>query len=319
MKDQIRTDVERLALPGGRAVGTQGHEAARHYLHQRLRELQLQPYAGESFELPYRAHGIAFTNLVGRLPGQSAGLNPLLIGAHYDTCGSTPGADDNAAAVAVVLSAAKRLAAVGLKRDLIVAIFDAEEPPHFLQDSMGSITFYQRQKTGPVDCAFILDLVGHDVPIKGIEPLLFITGMESHPQLEKVLLETAMDDRIKVVTTLNDYVGDMSDHHIFRTNGVPYLFFSCGRWQHYHMPTDTPDKLNYDKIEAITGSLVEVVRGCDARPFSPADRAYDSTPTEVLFMERSLGPLLKARGVAPPQSRADLDKIAALLLAQFRL
>jgi hypothetical protein len=31
----------------------------------------------------------------------------------------------------------------------------------------------------------------------------------------------------------------MSDHGIFRENGVPYLFLSCGRWPHYHRDTDT--------------------------------------------------------------------------------
>jgi|ERR1043165_4670135 hypothetical protein len=321
MKEQIRNDVEMLAIAGGRAVGTKGHDTARQYLDQRLRQLQLQPYTGDSFQMPYGVDRVSFVNLVGRLPGQSTDTNPLLIGAHYDTCGPTPGADDIAAAVAIVLAAAKRLKESPLERDVIVAIFDAEEPPHFLQESMGSTAFYRHQKRNAeaIDCAFILDLVGHDVPIPGMERLLFITGMESHQQLEKVLLQTEVDERIKLVAALNAYVGDMSDYHIFRVNGIPYLFFSCGRWQHYHMPTDTPDKLNYDKVEAIANSLLDIVRRCDAAQFSPADRTYDSTPTELLFMNHSLGPFLEARGMAPPQSRADLDKIASLLLAQFRL
>lgn len=319
MKHQIILDVERLALPGGRAVGTNGHDIARQYLDQRLRQLQLQPYTGESFQMPYQAGGVSFTNLVGRLPGQSSAEKPLLIGAHYDTCGSTPGADDNAAAVAIVLAAAKRFQESNLKRDLIVAIFDAEEPPHFLAESMGSTTFYARQRTGAIDCAFIMDLVGHDVPIPGMESLVFITGMESHLQLEKILMQAEVDERIKIVAALNAYVGDMSDHHIFRVNAVPYLFFSCGRWQHYHMPTDTPDKLNYDKVEAIANTQVDIVRRCDASPFSPAGRSYDSTPTELLFMKRSLGHLLQARGIPLPRNRSDLDKVASLLLAQFSL
>ena len=50
---------------------------------------------------------------------------------------------------------------------------------------------------------------------------------------------------MKLIATLNEYVGDVSDHGIFRRNGVPYLFLSCGHWEHYHQPTDTPDRLNY--------------------------------------------------------------------------
>ena len=54
--------------------------------------------------------------------------------------------------------------------------------------------------------------------------------MESHPALEQVVQNTASVEGLKLVAALNDYVGDMSDHHILRMNQVPYLFFSCGRW-----------------------------------------------------------------------------------------
>ena len=178
MKEQIQTDINTLAVQGGRAVGTPGHHHAATYLEQRLHALKLQHYTGSSFRLPYTTHGTNFTNLVARLDGRSPGASPLLLGAHYDTCGPTPGADDNAAAIAIVLAVAARFQPRQLARDLIVALFDAEEPPHFQQNSMGSTTFYRSQRTGPIDCAFILDLVGHDIPVAGLEPLLFITGME---------------------------------------------------------------------------------------------------------------------------------------------
>jgi hypothetical protein len=300
-------------------VGTAGHERAKRYLVERLNGLQLEPYTGASFELPYTCNGIPFTNLVGRWPGQRNGQSPLLIGAHYDTCGSTPGADDNAAAVAIVLEAAERLKARRLDRDVVVAIFDAEEPPHFLQKSMGSTTFYSEQRREKIECAFILDLVGHDIPIAGMEPLVFITGMEGHQELEQVMLHAEPDPRIKVVTALNAYVGDMSDHHVFRMHGVPYLFFSCGRWEHYHMPTDTPDKLNFAKMEGIAETLTGIVERCDRAEFLPRRSDYDSTATDLLFMQRSLGPVLQAAGMVPPRTRDDLDHVAGLLLSQFRL
>jgi len=43
-------------------------------------------------------------------------------------------------------------------------------------------------------------------------------------------------------------------------SGVPYLFLSCGRWQHYHEESDTPDKLNYSKMARITDYTVSLVR-----------------------------------------------------------
>ena len=59
-------------------------------------------------------------------------LAPVLLGAYYDTCDSLPGADDNAAAVPVLLEVAAQMADETLERSVILAFFDAEEPPHFL-------------------------------------------------------------------------------------------------------------------------------------------------------------------------------------------
>ncbi len=76
----------------------------------------------------------------------------------------------------------------------------------------------------------------------------------------------------------------MSDHHIFRVNAIPYLFFNCGRWQHYHMPTGTPHKLNYDLVVAITNFLADIVLRCDAAQFASGGRTYNSTPSKLLIM-----------------------------------
>lgn len=74
-----------------------------------------------------------------------------------------------------------------------------------------------------------------------------------------------------------------------------------------------------DQVEAIANTLVDIVQRGDASQFPRADRTYDSTPTELLFMKRSLGPFLQARGLPLPRSRSDLDRIANVLLAQFKL
>ena len=68
-----------------------------------------------------------------------------LIGAHYDSVIDAPCADDNAAAVAIALSAAGQLAGQTLNRDVVIALFDAEEPPYFHTESMGSTRFYRNR------------------------------------------------------------------------------------------------------------------------------------------------------------------------------
>ena len=91
---QIEEDVQSLSTASGRQVGTPGHKAARSYIVRRLTELRTQGYAKDSFELPYQYAGQNFVNIVGQLKGAKPDLAPVLLGAHYDTCGQVSGADD---------------------------------------------------------------------------------------------------------------------------------------------------------------------------------------------------------------------------------
>jgi hypothetical protein len=319
----LRDDVTALATPAGRMVGTPGHAEARRYLVGRMAELDLRPYADASFELPYEVGGQQFTNLAALLPGarsgdQRAGLEPIMLLAHYDTAGPFPGADDNAAAVAILLSLVPRLREKGLERPIVLAFPDAEEPPYFLSPAMGSTFFYTRQRTGPVHAAIVLDLVGHDVPVPGLSDLLFITGLESDPVLAGLLRACEPHGGVRIVAALNRYVGDMSDHHVFRVNERPYLFLSCGHWAHYHQPSDTPEKLNYSKMAYIADYLLGLVTEvCDAELKGPFE-GYDSTETELYFMRRSLGEHAAALGLRF-ESRRDIDALATLLTRTFGL
>jgi hypothetical protein len=313
----LKEDVLSLTSYGERQVGSKGHRMAREYLIQKMKELRLEPYAGSSFALPYEARGTRFTNFVGCIRGDAQDGAPTLVGAHYDTCGPIPGADDNASALAIILAAAERLGCGIFNRDLIIAFFDAEEPPYFLLEEMGSIRFFRDQRKGEISCAIILDLVGHDVPISGYEDLVFITGMESHSALQNVIRSTPENDRIRIVPTLNAYVGDMSDHHIFRVNDVPYLFLSCGRWEHYHMPTDTPEKLNYEKMAAISDYLASLIVRCDSTQFLESTPGYDPTATELQYINSVFSDLLLQFGMPELRSREDIDRVVRMMRATY--
>jgi len=228
---KLQTDVAALAKSEGRKVGTAGHAAAKKYLLERLGSLNLQPYQGESFELSYQAGTKTFSNLVGVLRGSERHLTPILIGAHYDSVISSYCADDNAAAVAIALLAAEKLKASNPSRDIVIALFDAEEPPYFHSPEMGSTRFYQEQSRDEgFHVALIMDLAGHDVelPFPGLDAtgsslanLLFMTGAESHASLPKVVRACLPGPNLPLVASLNRNVGDMSDHHTFRLGGVP--------------------------------------------------------------------------------------------------
>lgn len=303
-------DVTTLATSAGRMVGTPGHRAARSYLAQRLRTLGLEPY-GDDFELPYAVGNHQLCNVIGVARGLRAELPPIVLAAHYDTCGPLPGADDNAAAVAIALRIAERLRAEPTMRSVVIGLFDGEEPPYSFGPAMGSIHWYHQQRRGPVHCAVVLDLVGHDLQIPGVEDLLFVTGMESDPELVLDLHHPG----VRVQPVLNRYVGDLSDHHVFRTHARPFLFLSCGRWEHYHARTDTPDRLNYGKMAAIAEIGEVMIRRADAARLAGPFDSGDTLALEIETIGRHFGALLGP--AAKPGGRAGIDRFVAMAMSQF--
>jgi hypothetical protein len=316
-ENRLFEDVVKLTSTGSRRVGSVGHRAAREFLVSRLEELNLQKYHDSSFVLSYASD---FANIVACIPGLSPEAAPILLGAHYDTCGDIPGADDNAAAVAVLLHTAEILLRSERERPVIVAFFDGEEPPNFLQPEMGSIRFYEDQRLGSIYAAIILDLVGHDVPVLGMEDILFITGAESDPQLANIVARCEPGSGLRTVPILNNYVGDLSDHHIFRVNERPYLLLTCGHWEHYHQKTDTPDRLNFSKMAAISRYLVCLTGQASGVTLSGPFDGGDTLGTEIKLLRKNVLPSLAAIGAEPPlENRLDVDSLVYGIMSRFGL
>jgi hypothetical protein len=316
----LERDLTALATAEGRMVGTVGHDIAKDYIVERLRDIGVQPYSNDSLELLYSHQEVNFVNVVGQIEGVKSDLPPILLGAHYDTCGPYPGADDNAAAVAVLLAVAEQLSQAAPDRTAILAFFDAEEPPYFLGPAMGSIRFFEDQLRQDIHCAIVMDLVGHDLPVPGLEDLLFVTGMESDPGFQEALKAADPGENLRIVPTLNLYVGDLSDHYIFRMNKRPYLLLTCGRWDHYHMPSDTVDRLNLEKIRAVADYLGALVKSLSFIHLNGPFEGVDTTEAELHFMRKNLLPSLSAMGLdVDLGSRHDIDKLVRMMILEFDL
>lgn len=149
MEERIRRLVSALCSEacGGRRPATPGGLAARALVKAALDEAGLPV---EEQLIP--GHGGA--NLLGALPGTSERW--VVVGAHYDHLGPEDarlyaGADDNAAAVAILVEVARALAAQRPSgRGVLFAAFDAEEPPCFLSPTMGS-EYFARHPTVPLE------------------------------------------------------------------------------------------------------------------------------------------------------------------------
>ena len=88
----------------------------------------------------YDAFGAPTANLVAYHPDTDLDSPLLLLGAHYDTVMGTPGADDNASAVAVMLETVRLLSFQTQDKpcNALFVAFSTEEPPSFNTRYMGS-------------------------------------------------------------------------------------------------------------------------------------------------------------------------------------
>jgi hypothetical protein len=121
--------------------------------------------------------------------------------------------------------------------------------------------------------------------------------------------------------TLNSYVSDMNDHHVFRINRHPYLLLTCGRWEeHYHQPTDTPDKLNYEKIASIAAYLANLATAASREEMAGPFEGYDSTDTELHFLRKTVQPVIERMGLdLKLENRYDVDRLVNLMISRFGL
>jgi hypothetical protein len=309
MIEQLKCHVEILAAPGERVVGGAGHQKAVNYLVGEIQKIGLEPYQSNEYRLPYSVDGVNFLNIGARIPGTNPTADgAILLGVHYDTCGKQPGADDNAAAIAIYLEIAKVLKKTPLRHNVEVLFFDAEEPPYFQTDAMGSVHYYYHQRREETALALIPDLIGHSIPVTGMENMLLIQGMESHPELSGILRECENRKNLPLLACANDYMPNLSDHYAFDQNR-PFLFFTCGFWEHYHEKTDTPDKLNYEKMETIALFFLDLVRIADMRDFGTGYKLAETLETELYFFNSNLPDNIKGlSGLDTLNTKTEVEK-----------
>jgi peptidase M28-like protein len=302
----------------GREPGTPQGAAARARIAAELERIGILPAGSDGFlqSVP----GCRGANVLGRIPGRGLlAERVVLVAAHYDHLGEIDehdaywGADDNAAAIAILVDVARALAgrAGELDREVWFAAFDAEEPPYFLSDAMGSVHF---MNTGllareRLDMMVCMDLMGHalgtpELPDE-VRRSFFVLGAERSAGTRSIVDEAGGTSRKVFPRRLaSDVLPALSDYYAFERARVPFLFLTCGRWEHYHEPTDTPEKLDYEKIIASADYLADLVLRMSQRPDAPVvyesgARDDDSTLSSIEAVARLLVPhLAEARPVA---------------------
>jgi hypothetical protein len=219
-----------------------------------------------------------FRNVIGHRPGSDPSA-AIVIGAHYDAHVDSPGADDNASGVAVLLELARTLPDGPHRNSHILVAFGTEEPPFFGTDGMGSYRFAQRLVADRTDVRLMisLDLVGYysDEPGSQLFPhpllrLLFpdrgdfvaiLGDLRAGPwidQTKRGIMAAGTIDVHSLRAPASWFGVHMSDHWSFRQLGLPGVHVTDTafmRFTHYHTAEDTPDKLDYERMAALVQGL----------------------------------------------------------------
>ncbi|MDR7554472.1 MAG: M28 family metallopeptidase [Armatimonadota bacterium] len=183
-------------------------------------------------------------NVVATKRGTTRADEIVVVGAHLDSVPGSPGANDNASGVAVVLEAARVLADVPLARTVQFVLFSAEE-----LGLHGSAAFAGERRAGVV-AMINLDMVGWgDRLMVGNA-----SGRDEGPV--GVALEVAR--RLGIEATR--FRATASDHTSFERAGVPAVFLHRGVDPHYHRPTDVPANIEPRHLEEAARLVVALVQ-----------------------------------------------------------
>jgi Zn-dependent M28 family amino/carboxypeptidase len=236
----------------------------------------------------FDALGDEATNLIVEQSGNKRPDEIVLLGAHYDTVPSTPGADDNASAVAVLLEVSRLLQKHQGKRTVRFVAFACEEAPYFNLNAMGSQHHARSSRTrgDKIIGMLCLEMVGYyldDKDSQSVPPLIprwlrcffphrgnFLAAVGNMPSWKLCwkfrrgfkrgakkmpLFSICLPEKINEIRR--------SDNSSFWDQNYPALMLtdtSFLRNPNYHLETDTPETLDYGLMAQVALGVAGAMR-----------------------------------------------------------
>jgi hypothetical protein len=241
----------------------------------------LRAASADVAEQPFDVGGRTYRNVVARFGPD--GTERLVVGAHYDTAGPFPGADDDASGVAGLLELARLLASRPPPLRVELVAFTLEEAPAFGTAAMGSAVHaasLAREKVR-VRLMMSLEMIGYfsdapgsqRFPAPGMSLLYPTTGdfIAVVGKLGQGACVSAVERAMRAATALPvESIAaprmlpgvDLSDHRSYWDHGWDAVMITDTaffRNPNYHGPADTADTLDYGRMaDVVTGVLAAV-------------------------------------------------------------
>jgi len=285
LRAELVTDVQKLAGEIGERNMSRYPQllAAADFIEASLAGAGLAPR-----RVSYELRGRACHNIEVEIRGTSPEV--FVIGAHYDSVLGCPGANDNGSGVAALLALARRFAGKPARQTLRFVAFVNEEPPYFQSEEMGSFVYAKRCKERGDRIAGMISLetigyfsdapgsqkypspgLGFFYPSKG-NFIGFAANTGSRSLLRATVAAFRKAGRVPcegaALPAAIPGIG-WSDQWSFWQCGYPAIMVTDTapfRYPHYHEPTDTPDKLDYDRFALVVSGMEKVIAELAAQP-----------------------------------------------------
>jgi Zn-dependent M28 family amino/carboxypeptidase len=209
----------------------------------------------------------------------------IIVGAHYDVCGEQEGADDNASGTVGLLELARQLDSKTLNHRVDLVAYTLEEPPFFRTEYMGSYIHAQSLVHDSVDVKGMvcLEMIGYfadgkktqNYPVGFLK--LFYGSRGNYITLVNHIGPGAFAQRFtklykrKSTVEAKQFKGskntagvDFSDHLNYWAAGISALMITDTafyRNKSYHQPTDTMDRLDYDRMAKVIDGVLMTLNG----------------------------------------------------------
>jgi len=240
-------------------------------------------------EQSYHAGELPVRNVIAERRGAEEPARVIVVGAHYDTVVGSPGADDNASGVAVLLELARLHAATRFRKTVRFVGFTLEEPPFFRSRHMGSRVYARaiKERGERVEAMLCLESVGYysQEPRSQSFPwplfwlhwrypttgnfLTIVSNADSRPLQERI--RDALTSRMAL--PVETYTGpwwipgvDWSDHGSFWNEDYPAVMLTdtaLFRNPHYHRSSDLPEQLDYQAMAELVTGLGQALTSLD--------------------------------------------------------
>ena len=252
-------------------------EAARIFL-----ETALTQAGYEVKQQEYQIAGRLYYNLEVERLGTEKPQEIIVIGGHYDSAFTSPGANDNGTGVAATLELAKIFAQKSPQRTIRFVEFVNEEPPFFWTKDMGSLVYAQQahENGENIIAMFSLETMGYfseasgsqnyPHPLNLIYPdqgnfIGFIGNLNSGDLVKKAIASFRRQVNFPSQgASLPGWIPGVgwSDHWSFWQQGYKGIMITDTapyRYPHYHTEEDTMDKIDFDKFARVVAGLAKVI------------------------------------------------------------